>query len=192
MDAQLADDPYVGIHASTGIQRGLFKIESTGVSTEPVRKAAETFLAALSAEQRARTIFPIDDDEWRKWMNQHFYVRQGVGFNEMNDSQREAAFGLMRASLSADGLKLSRDIMRLNRTLGELNDDNFAEYNEWLYWISVMGEPSADQPWGWQIDGHHLIVNYFVLGDQVVMTPLSPSAVRMSPWRYSLPSVRNR
>ena len=172
MDARLADDPYVGIHANSGIQRGLFRIESTGVSTEPVRLAAETFLAALSAEQRTKTTFPVDDDEWRKWMNQHFYVRQGVGFDEMDEAQREAAFGLMRASLSADGLKLSRDIMNLNRTLGELNNDNFVEYNEWLYWITVMGEPSADQPWGWQVDGHHLIINYFVLGDQVVMTPL--------------------
>jgi hypothetical protein len=35
-----------------------------------------------------------------------------------------------------------------------------------------MGTPSATEPWGWQIDGHHLVVNYFVLGDQVVMTPL--------------------
>ena len=172
MDASLADDPYVGIHGSSGIQQGLYRIESTGVSTEPVRLAAEKFLTALSAEQRARTMFPVDDDEWRKWMNQHFYVRQGVGFDEMDEAQREAAFGLMRASLSADGLKLSRDIMNLNRTLGELNGDNFAEYNEWLYWITVMGEPSADQPWGWQVDGHHLIINYFVLGDQVVMTPL--------------------
>lgn len=172
MDASLADDPYVGIHGSSGIQQGLYRIESTGVSTEPVRLAAEKFLAALSTEQRARTTFAIDDDEWRKWANQHFYVRQGVGFDEMDDAQREAAFGLMRASLSADGLKLSRDIMNLNRTLGELNGDNFAEYNEWLYWITVMGEPSADQPWGWQVDGHHLIINYFVLGDQVVMTPL--------------------
>ncbi|MCY3965596.1 MAG: DUF3500 domain-containing protein [Acidobacteria bacterium] len=172
IDARLADDPYVGIHGSSGIQRGLFRIESTGVSTEPVRLAAGKFLAALSAEQRAKTTFAVDDDEWRKWMNQHFYVRQGVGFDEMNETQREAAFGLMRASLSADGLKLSRDIMNLNRTLGELNDNSFDEYNEWLYWITVMGEPSADQPWGWQVDGHHLIINYFVLGDQVVMTPL--------------------
>ena len=171
-DARLADDPYVGIHGSSGIERGLFRIESTGVSTTPIREAAEAFLASLTADQRARTTFPVDDDEWRKWMNQHFYVRQGVGFDEMDEAQREAAFGLMRASLSADGLKLSRDIMNLNRTLGELNGDRFAEYNEWLYWITVMGEPSADQPWGWQIDGHHLIVNYFVLGDQVVMTPL--------------------
>ncbi len=172
IDARLADDPYVGIHGSSGIQRGLYRIESTGVSTEPVRMAAEAFLASLTEDQRARTTFPVDDDEWRKWMNQHFYVRQGVGFDEMDEAQREAAFGLMRASLSADGLKLSRDIMNLNRTLGELNGDNFAEYNEWLYWITVMGEPSADQPWGWQVDGHHLIINYFVLGDQVVMTPL--------------------
>jgi hypothetical protein len=35
----------------------------------------------------------------------------------------------------------------------------------------VMGTPSATEPWGWQVDGHHLIINYFVLGDQVVMTP---------------------
>ena len=34
-----------------------------------------------------------------------------------------------------------------------------------------MGAPSDKEPWGWQLDGHHLIVNYFVLGDQVVMTP---------------------
>jgi hypothetical protein len=34
-----------------------------------------------------------------------------------------------------------------------------------------MGTPSATEPWGWQLDGHHLIINYFVLGDQVVMTP---------------------
>jgi hypothetical protein len=45
------------------------------------------------------------------------------------------------------------------------------EYGEWLYHITVMGEPSMTEPWGWQLEGHHLIINYFVLGDQVVMTP---------------------
>jgi hypothetical protein len=78
---------------------------------------------------------------------------------------------LLRASLSAKGLQLTRDVMRLNHTLGELANNNFEEYGEWLYWLTVMGEPSATEPWGWQLDGHHLIVNYFVLGDQVVMTP---------------------
>jgi hypothetical protein len=165
-------EPFLGVTTNGEVVPGLFGIRSTGVSTEPLRRAATTFLSALTDEQRDRTTFSVDDPEWRKWMNQHFYVRQGVGFNEMSEAQREAAFGLLRASLSAKGLRLTRDIMRLNHTLGELNDDNFVEYGEWLYWITVMGEPSDDAPWGWQLDGHHAIINYFVLGDQVVMSPV--------------------
>lgn len=165
-------EPYRGI-AIGGVttQEGLFPIRSTGVSTAHIREATKTFVAALTKEQRSHTLYLVDDPEWRKWMNQHFYVRQGVSFGEMNEAQREAAFGLLRASLSAKGMQLSRDIMRLNHTLGELSSDNFVEYGEWLYSITVMGEPSVTEPWGWQLDGHHLIINYFVLGDQVVMSP---------------------
>ncbi len=164
--------PYKGITTSGSVQPGLFPVRATGVSTDKVRTAAKAFLATLLPEQRSKTMFPVDDPEWRKWMNQHFYVRQGVGFNEMSDKQRDAAFSLMSASLSVKGMKLARDIMKLNHTLGELNKDDFIQYGEWLYWITIMGEPSADKPWGWQIDGHHLIINYFVMGDQVVMTPV--------------------
>jgi hypothetical protein len=164
-------EPFKGITTDGKVVPGLFSIRSTGVSTEPVRKAAEALLAALTPEQRARTLFAVDDPEWRKWMNQHFYVRQGLGFVEMTEPQREAALALLRAGLSAKGLKLTRDIMRLNHTLGELNGDNVVEYGEWLYWITIMGQPSATKPWGWQLDGHHANVNYFVLGDQVVMSP---------------------
>ena len=163
-------EPFKGITASGTVEPGLFGIHSTGVSTAPVRTAAERFLASLTSQQRDRTMFAVDDPEWRKWMNQHFYVRQGVSFQEMTDAQRGAAFGLLEASLSARGLKLTRDIMRLNETLAELtNDHEFL--GEWLYFITVMGKPSASEPWGFQLDGHHAIINYFVLGDQVVMTP---------------------
>lgn len=165
-------EPFKGITANGEIEKGLFKIESTGVSTLPVLQAANQFLNALSDEQKSKTKFKVDNEEWRKWMNQHFYIRQGVGFNEMTETQRTKAFDLIGASLSAKGLKLTRDIMKLNHTLGELNNNNFVEYGEWLYWITIMGEPSETEPWGWQIDGHHVIINYFVLGDQVVMTPL--------------------
>ena len=164
-------EPYKGITTDGSVAPGLFPIRSTHVSTEPARKAAAAFLAKLTEDQRKKTMFPVDDDEWRKWMNQHFYIRQGVSFLEMNDSQRDAAFSLLGASLSAKGLKLSRDIMHLNETLAELNNNDHDNYGEWRYNITIMGQPSATEPWGWQIDGHHLVVNYFVLGDQVVMTP---------------------
>jgi hypothetical protein len=150
-----------------------------------VREAAQAFLDSLSEEQRKRTVFPVDDREWRMWDNRHFMTRQGAGFLEMNEDQRRRAFALLGAALSAQGLQKTRDIMRLNHTLAELAS-NFDEYGEWLYWITVMGEPHPREPWGFQLDGHHVIVNYFVLGDQVVMTPtfMGSEPVRADAGRY--------
>jgi hypothetical protein len=163
--------PFKGITTNGEIVPGLFDIRPTGASTEAVRNAAERFIATLTPVQLARTMYPVDDVEWRKWMNQHFYARQGVCFAEMTDAQREATFGLMRVTLSARGFELTRNIMRLNETLAEMsNDHDFL--GEWLYYIQVFGKPSATEPWGWKLEGHHAIINYFVLGDQVVMTPL--------------------
>ena len=164
-------EPFKGVTADGRVMPNLFGIHSTGVSTEPVKKAADAFLAGLTADQRKKTTFSVDDDEWRKWMNQHFYVRQGVSFLEMTPAQRDLGFALLKSSLSARGMKQTRDIMRLNETLGELNGNDFQQYGEFRYHITVMGTPSASEPWGWQLDGHHAIINYFVLGDQVVMTP---------------------
>ena len=165
-------EPFKGITTGGTVEAGLFPVHSTGVSTEPMRKTAAAFLAALTEEQRKKTMFPVDDPEWRKWMNQHFYVRQGVPFLEMQDAQRDAAYSMLGAALSPRGAQLARDIMKLNTTLAELNNNDFEQYGEGRYYFTMMGTPSKKDPWGWQIDGHHLIVNYFVLGDQVVMTPL--------------------
>jgi len=165
------EEPYVGITDSGSRQPGLYRIESTGVSTAPIVAAAHAFLATLSPAELETTTFEITDDEWRKWANQHLYRRAGLQFEQMALDQRKAVFALLSASLSARGLALSKDIMRLNHTLGELNNDNFLEYGEGKYYITVMGDPSATEPWGWQLDGHHLNLNYFVLGDQVVLSP---------------------
>lgn len=163
-------DPFLGITTNGQVVPDLFHVSPTGVSTEPVRNAAEKYLSTLSSAQLARSVFNVDDVQWRKWMNQHFYVRAGISLQEMSEAQRDAAFGLLRTSLSARGVELTRNIMRLNETLAELaNDPVFL--GEWLYYVTILGTPSATQPWGWQFSGHHCIINYFVLGDQVVMTP---------------------
>lgn len=61
-------------------------------------------------------------------------------------------------------------IMKTDQTLRELNNDDPRFDVEW-YSFTLMGCPSMTSPWGWQINGHHLAINYFILGDQVVMTP---------------------
>jgi hypothetical protein len=163
-------EPFVGLTANGSVVEELYSIGRTGVSTEPVRRAAERLLGAFGADDRARLSFAVDADEWRNWANVHRFARQGISLAEMSATQREAAFDLLETGLSAKGYRTSRDIMRLNHHLAELVD-NFDEYGEHLYWFTIMGEPSATEPWGWQLDGHHLVINYFVLGDQVVMTP---------------------
>src|SRR5687767_5202339 len=61
-------EPFEGITTDGKVVTGLFPIRSTGVSTKPVRKATEAFLRSLTAEQREKTRFAVDDPEWRKWM----------------------------------------------------------------------------------------------------------------------------
>src|SRR5262245_46303023 len=170
-DASIGEG-FRGVTTDGQVVPGLFPIQRTGVSMRPIKDAVEAFLAALSPEQRAKTVFPVDSDEWRRWSNIHLYVmRHGAPLDELSPAQREQALGVLRQSLSARGFETARDVMKLNETIAEITG-RFEEYGEWLYWLSVMGTPSGDEPWGWQIDGHHLIVNCFVLKDQVVMTPV--------------------
>ncbi len=173
MEKKAIAEPFVGITADGKVETGLFEIKSTGVKTTGVRKAALSFLAGLSDEQRTKTKFPVDDSEWRRWANQHSLPRQGVSFEEMSQTQRSLALKMISAGLSARGLKTTQDIMKLNHTIAELSGrEGEYGYGRWAYFITIMGDPSDTKPWGFQFDGHHCIINYFVLADQVVMTPL--------------------
>ena len=162
--------PFVGVTTDGTPVPGLFRIKATGVSTEPVRQAAQRFLDGLNQQQRQATQFPVDSSEWRDWNNVHRAPREGVSFGQMNALQRESAVALFEASLSAKGLQKTRNVMRLNEHLAELLGKH-DEYGEELYFVTVMGQPSRVNPWGWQLDGHHLVINYLVLGDQVVLSP---------------------
>ena len=166
------EQPFTGVTAGGGLIPGLFPIESTGVSTEPIRAAAEAWLASLDGSQRSTATFPIDSDNWRRWSNVHmFLMRHGVSMEYMTDGQKEKALDIMRMSLSAAGYETSRNIMKLNETIREITQRDI-EFGEWPYWVSIFGEPSGSGPWGWQVDGHHLIINCFILGGQIVMTPV--------------------
>jgi hypothetical protein len=165
-------EPFRGIIADGGIVPGLFTIERTGVSLVPLLEATRSFLVSLSAEQRKAACFAIDDEAWRQWSNIHpWLMRHGVCLADLDGSQREAAMALMREGMSAAGYQTARDIMRLNEHALEITGKP-EEYGEWFYWLSIFGTPSPERPWGWQIDGHHLNVNCFVLGDQLVLTPI--------------------
>ena len=170
-EAQIAE-PFKGLTTDGQVKPGLFAAQRTGLSTEVMKGAAEAWLDSLDASQRNAARFAMDTDAWRRWSNIHvFLMRHGAMMEPMSQDQRELAFGLLRQGFSPQGFELARNIMRLNEAIREITGSN-EELGEWLYWLSIMGEPSQEEPWGWQFDGHHLNANWFVLGDQVVMTPM--------------------
>ncbi len=171
MEATNLATDYKGVTTDGKLVEGLYPLHSTGIDTAPLIKAANDFIATMSEAQKQDSLYPIDNIEWRKWANMSIYKRHGVGFDDMDAKQQDAAWALLDSALSTKGVTLARDIMHLNETLGELTNNNFVEFGEGKYWLTFMGTPSASEPWGWQLDGHHLIINFFVQGDQIVMTP---------------------
>ena len=168
-EAALAE-PFKGITTDGNLVPNLYSIKSKKISTEPVRRAADALIATLSNQQRAKALFAIESDEWRRWSNVSRYPRNGISLREMTPQQSQLAFNLLKVSLSMKGFETTRDIMILNQVLAQLVNKSDV-YGKELYWFTFMGQPSAKEPWGWQLEGHHLAINYFVLGDQVVMTP---------------------
>ncbi|GJM14020.1 MAG: hypothetical protein DHS20C12_24230 [Pseudohongiella sp.] len=170
--ADAIGQPFRGVATSDGVRDGLFLLKTTGASTASIVSAASSFLGTLSDAELSRTHYAVDDPEWRNWSNVDvgIFSRHGVSLEEMSAGQKAAAWSLLRASLSAEGVSQTQDIMKTEQSLFELNGEPI-RYGEEKYYFTVMGNPSTTEPWGWQLDGHHLVINFFVLGDQVVMTP---------------------
>jgi hypothetical protein len=163
--------PFTGLTADGTIEPGLFPLRKTGASVQPIADAATAFRASLDAQQHKQVAFPVDGEIWRTWSNIHRnLMRHGVCLVELSEPQRKLAYGILHATLGAYAYETARNAMRLNQTLAEMTRLPL-EFGEYYYWISLFGEPSADAPWGFQLDGHHCNINCLVLGDQIVLSP---------------------
>lgn len=168
--AALLSAPLAGLSADGSVRSGLVPLAPTGVSVAPIAEAAQAFLAALNPAQRQAAQLPLEAEERRTWINVHMnFFRHGVMLEDLPAAARELGLELLRTTLSARGFAQARDIMRVNELLGEITGSP-DEYGEWPYFVTIFGQP-GDDAWGWQIDGHHLVMNTFVVGDYLATTP---------------------
>jgi hypothetical protein len=140
-------------------------------------RAANAFIAGLSAEQRAKAQYQFDAAERLNW---HFVprARNGLPLKEMTPAQRELARGLLGAGLSQRGLLKATTIMELDLVLREMGG-NPVQRDPELYYFTVFGTPSGTAPWGWRVEGHHLSVNFTISDGKPVAT--SPSFMGANP-----------
>jgi hypothetical protein len=169
--AKLAAQPFRGITTDGTVQPGLFSPQPADAPVAAMIAAVGALLQGLTPDQKARCCFPVDSERWRQWQNTELYVEDyGLRLDEVSAPLQNAVMDVLRASLSAAGYETSRAVMRLNRFLGDLVGGP-AILGEWSYTFCLYGEPDAARPWGWQLFGHHLALNCFVIDRQMVLTP---------------------
>lgn len=165
-------DPYVGITTDGTPRPGLYELTDTGSSGKAAVDAARGYLDSLLPHQRSVAVLPMDSDNWRRWTNAFpNWAPKGLQLGRLTPHQRDAALALAEASLSADGFATVRAAMKLNAALGELIDDYQDTLQEFTYWLTIFGDPTGDDPWGWQLMGHHVDLHCVFLGSQLVLAP---------------------
>ena len=140
----------------------LFSLQAEDAPTPAMIAAVTDLLRRLTPAQRSATRFPVDSQLWRHWQNTELYVEHhGLRLDEVDASRQAAVMAVVRASLSAKGYDVSRDVMRLNRFLGDLvGGPRFSANGATSSACSASRRES--EPWGWQLFGHHLSLNCFV------------------------------
>jgi hypothetical protein len=136
-----------------------------------IADAAAGWLEALSADERRQAVWPFESTERGNW---HYAPRErnGLPLHAMTDHGQRAARRLLESSLSEQGAAKARAIMALEDVLRELEGGPPGGRRDPLkYSFTVFGDPLRP-PWGWRVEGHHLIVNVSVSNSgEVAMTP---------------------
>jgi hypothetical protein len=133
-----------------------------------LESATKDFLGSLRPEQREKTVFRFEDGERINW---HFVprARRGLPLGEMSPEQQELARRILRTALSQRGYLKANTIIELELVLREMGQNPVVR-DPGLYYFSVFGSPGPEEPWGLRVEGHHLSLNFTIVGDSLVAT----------------------
>lgn len=141
--------------------------------------AANNLIASLTSEQKAESVYAMDDDHRLDW---HFVPkeRKGTTIKEMTPQQRHLTTALLAASLSSKGMVKASSIMSLEQVLQKIEGSSrrFSRDPE-MYHISIFGQPGPGKTWGWRFEGHHLSLSFTIAGGQHISA--TPSMVGSNP-----------
>jgi len=167
--------------------------------------SASRFLASLSPEQKARLNYAFEGNKER--FNWHYIprIRKGLAMRELTPAQKALAIDLLKTGVSTAGFETVKKIWSLEPVLieREIAAGLPMMRDPEGYYVVVFGTPSADKPWGWRVEGHHVSLNITVVGgrvqDEVVSnTPLffgsEPAVVQGGPMKglRPLPGVEDK
>src|ERR671913_394118 len=140
-----------------------------------MRAVVGGLVEGLDTEQRRRVVFPFDGDLHKQWT--YFPgQRPGLRLGDLSDAQLESALDLLQLVHSVRGWSDTQLVIRIEAVRRELSLQQAGRagvdpYRDLPYWLVVLGDPTSTDPWAWRINGHHLLAQATVVGDQVSGVP---------------------
>jgi hypothetical protein len=140
--------------------------------------ATRKFLAALEPDKRKAASFAWGGPEWRSW--NYFgiggFIKPGLRLEQMNASEKAAAWDLLATALSPAGLRKAKNVMLLQDVLAAMGNAAGQRSSE-RFSLSVFGQPAETGAWGFRLEGHHLTQSVAVRDNGIVaVTPSSFSS----------------
>ncbi len=132
--------------------------------------AAKNLWASLTPDQKLKIGFDFKDALRYDW---HFIPRprKGLPFKEMSGEQKALAHALLASGLSQSGYIKAETIISLEQILASIEKGKGPVRDPELYYFNIFGDPNSPgskEPWGWRLEGHHLALNFTIVGDKGV------------------------
>ena len=173
---RLCQEPFIGVTNNGTIIPHLFCPQDEGVDIRAIVSATEKLLSQLTYAQREKLQFPLSAPERRAWSNPEILISPfGLRLETLPANLSTSILAILKATLSSEGYLKAISTMRINAFLGSLVKAPKV-MNEGSYNFLLFGVPSSAGPWGWSFYGHHLCLNVFLWGSQVVMSPMFTGA----------------
>ena len=146
------------------------------ISTKPsivaLTSAMKNFRASLDSELLADASFPLGHKESYSWTNTpagRNDDRGGISFDALSIDQLTRFYEVLSVFLSDDGY--TKVSLITKETEAHISNISRSFWTSNRYYIALFGNPETDGSWGFQLDGHHLALNFLVHGDAVFIVP---------------------
>lgn len=162
---------------------GTFSPANADHQPDAIVAAANAFLDSLNDSQRKKCVSELTSPVRREWTNLPARPdADGVKMSELDDQQINLACSLMASLFSEQGFSKMRDIMLADDQLlqGGRPRPGFGTEN---FSIVIFGKPAKSEPWGFQLDGHHVGTNVSMEGEKLT---ISPSFIGTQPAAFTI------
>lgn len=148
------------------------KEHATNPEIVKLKESMVAFRKSLSEELLSQGSACLNSQRFYLWHNTPANSRgkrDGITYGDLNDKQLKDFKSLMKLFLSTEGYQKVDEITVLSE--GWLNEIKSNVWNPNFYSIDMFGDPEKSSSWGFQLDGHHCVVNFLVHGDNVSIVP---------------------